>query len=371
MRADQVAARRMRNSRLTGPRFTRPDAVAAWHGAMQGQDYGQAKWSIGQRAEGLVDADVDQALAAGSIVRTHVLRPTWHLVARQDLRWLLALTGPRVQGRNTRRHRELGLDARVLARSERVIASALEGGGRMTRDEIGAILAGAGIDPSGQRLPYVLMHCELEAVICSGGLRGKQHTFALLDKRVPPDRRGFDRDVALVELTRRYLASHGPATALDLGWWSSLTIAEIDRALHALGDEVRGETIDGLTFWMAAGEPGRAPSARGVHLLHGYDELVVGYRESRYFGDPRASKARAAWKDQTLPNGVILANGRVAGLWRSTIEPHAVRIEVHPYEGLGRVAARGLEAAARRLGRFVGRPATVNVHGRGLVAADR
>ena len=108
-----------------------------------------------------------------------------------------------------------------------------------------------------------------------------------------------------------------------------------------------------------------------MHLLHGYDELVVGYRESRYFGDPRATKARAAWRDQTLPNGVILANGRVAGLWRRTIEPHAVRIEVHPYEGLGRVAARGLEAAARRLGRFVGRPATVNVHGRGLVAADR
>src|SRR2546422_6651480 len=119
MRADQVAGRRMRNSRLTGPRFTRPDAVAAWHGAMQGQDYGQAKWSIGQRAEGLVDADVDQALAAGSIVRTHVLRPTWHPVARHHLPWLLALTGPRVQGRNTRRPPELGLDPRGLPPTRR------------------------------------------------------------------------------------------------------------------------------------------------------------------------------------------------------------------------------------------------------------
>jgi hypothetical protein len=349
----------MRNSRLTGPGFARPDEVVAWHAAMQGQDYGAAKWSIGQRAEGLVDADVDEALTTGSIVRTHVLRPTWHLVARQDLRWLLALTGPRIRGANERRHRELGLDAKVLARSERVIASALAGGARLTRDEIGSVLAGAEIDPSGQRLPYVLMHCELEAVICSGGLRGRQHTFALLDERVPPDRRGFDRDLALAELARRYLASHGPGTARDLAWWSSLTIADITRALHALGDDVRSETIDGLTFWMAAGEPGRLPGARGVHLLHAYDELVVGYRHSRYFGDPRAAEALGAWRDQTLPNGVILSNGRVAGLWRRTIEPRAVRIEVHPYEGLEPGAARALEAAARCLGRFVGRPATI------------
>src|SRR5437870_2965961 len=97
MRADQIAGWRMRNSRLTKPQFTRPDEVVRWNGAMQAQDYGPAKWSIGQRAAGLVDADLDEALASARIVRTHVLRPTWHFVARDDVRWLLALTGPRVQ----------------------------------------------------------------------------------------------------------------------------------------------------------------------------------------------------------------------------------------------------------------------------------
>lgn len=330
---------------------------------MQGQDYGPAKWSIGQRALGLVDADVDEALAVGSIVRTHVLRPTWHLVAREDLRWLLALTGPRVRLRNQRRYDELGLGTRILARSERIVASGLEGGQRMTRGELETLLAGAGIDPSGQRLAYLLMHCELQAVVCSGGLRGKQHTFALVDELVPPEHRGFDREEATLELVRRYLASHGPATARDLAWWSSLKIADLDRALQALGDDMRSRSIDGLTFWMSAGEPDRVPRPRGVHLLHAYDELLVGYQRSRFFGDPRGPRALAAWKDRTLPNGVITLNGRVAGMWRRTIGPRAARIEVYPYEGLEAAVLRGLEAAASRLGRFVGRPAAVQLAG--------
>ena len=357
MRADQIAGRRVRNSRLTKSEFVGPDQVVRWHGAMQAQDYGPAKWSIGQRATGLVDADVDEALASGLIVRTHVLRPTWHFVARDDVRRLIALTGPRVQQHTAPRYRQLGLDAKTRARCERTIASGLEGGNQMTRNEIGAVLARARIDASGQRLPHVLLHCELEAVICSGGLRGKQQTFALFDDRVPPNDRAFDREDALVELARRYLKSHGPATEQDLRWWSSLTIADIRRALHHLGDQVRSESIEGLTFWSSAGEPARPPGSRGVHLLQVYDELLVGYTQSRFFGDPGAPVAQAARSDRRLPSGVVLSNGKVAGRWRRTIEPRGVKIEVHLHESLESPSARELDRAVRRLGRFVGRPA--------------
>src|SRR5204863_8747347 len=137
-----------------------------WHGAIRAQDYGPAKWSIGQRTSNLVDEDLDRALMEGSIVRTHVLRPTWHFVARDDLRLMLSLTGPRVHQHNGPRYRELGLDETTRARSEAVIISALEGGNRLTRDEIGRALDRAKIDRSGQRLPYMLLHCELEAAIC-------------------------------------------------------------------------------------------------------------------------------------------------------------------------------------------------------------
>jgi hypothetical protein len=346
----------MRNSRLTGPGFESADEAVRWHLAMQAQDYGPGKWSIGQRSKGLVDADLDEALAAGSIVRTHVLRPTWHFIERDDVRWLLALSGPRVQQGNAGRYRELGLDARSRARAEKLIVSGLSGGNHLTRNEIGDILDAARFNRSGQRLPYILMHCELEAVICSGGLSGKQQTYALLDERVPKGS-PFDRGDALVELTRRYLGSHGPATVKDLSWWSGFTMADIRKALDLLGAEVWSETVDGIVLWSVAADEAPPPRARGVHLLQTYDELVVGFSESRFFGDAGVERARAAWsgRDGTLPSGGVLLNGRIGGHWRRTIERILIRVELHLYEEPKRADARALAAAASDLGRFFGR----------------
>jgi len=355
-----IARRRLRNSRLTGVGFTTPEEAVGWHLAMQAQDYGPAKWSIGQRSKGLTDEDLDEALASGSIIRTHVLRPTWHFVARDDLRWLLALSGPRVQQGNAGRYRELGLDARTRARAEKVIVSALEGGNRLTRKEIAAVLDDSGIDRSGQRMPYFLSHCELEAVIGSGGLAGKQQTYALLDERVPAGGR-FDRDDSLVELVRRYLTSHGPATVKDMNWWSGLTMTDLRRALELLGEKVRSETVDGMVLWSIALDDSPAPAARGAHLLQTYDELGVGYTESRFIGDPGAERARAAWGDRTYPSGVLLLNGRVGGHWRRTIERTEVPIEVHLYQKSKPADTKSLEAAAARLGRFLDLPVTLDV----------
>ena len=340
--------------------FEAPDEVVQWHGAMQAQDYGPAKWSIGQRATGVVEEDLDKALADGSIIRTHALRPTWHFVARSDLRWVLALTGPRVQRRNRSRYRELGLDGRTIARCERTISSALDGG-RLTRKEIGDVLDGARIDRSEQRLPYILMHCELEAIICSGGLTGKQHTYALVDDQVPIEL-GFDRDRALVELTRRYLTSHGPATIKDLRWWSSLTVSDIKGALNALGSEVRSEEIDGLTLWSMASEPSGPDLERGVHLLQTYDEIIVGYTESRFLGDPRAETARAAWGDRTLPTGVVILNGSIGGRWRRSLAARdSVIVAIVLYERAKPRDVAALEDAADALGRFLGRKCELEV----------
>jgi Winged helix DNA-binding domain len=353
----QVARRRLRNSRLTGTRFQSPDEAVRWHLAMQAQDYGPAKWSIGQRSTGLVDGDLDAALAEGSIVRTHVLRPTWHFVARDDIRWLLALSGPRVQQGNGSRYRDLGLDERTRARGERAIASALEGGNRLTRNELGAVLDDAGIDREGQRLPYFLMHCELEAVICSGGLSGKQHTYALLDEQVPGTVGRFDRDEALAELTRRYLQSHGPATVKDLGWWSGLTMADIRRGMDLLGSEVRSDTVDGVVLWSGAEDVASARD-RGAHLIQTYDEVVVGYTESRFLGDPALERAKAAWtggSDIPLPTGGVMLHGRIAGHWRRTLSPTRIDVEVHLYQEPTQGDARAVGAAAAELGRFFGR----------------
>ena len=350
----------MRNSGLTGERFRSPDEVVAWHGAMQAQEYGLAKWSIAQRAHGIVDEDVDRALEAGAIVRTHVLRATWHFVAARDIRWMLTLTAPRVRRNLASRFRELGLDPQTLARCETAIASALSRNRRLTREELGGVIRDAGIDPSGQRLPFILSHCELEAVICSGGLSGKRHTYALFDDRVPKNRR-FDRDQALAELVRRYLQSHGPATARDLGWWSTLPMSDVRNGLHHLGSAVRSEAIEETTFWMLSADrrsPGRGSRA---YFLQLYDETLVGYTESRFFGDSRQAAARAAWRDRSLPSGVVLIEGGVAGHWKRTMNKDLVTLEVLLYDEPSSVVARRLEAAAAEMGRFLGRPANMEL----------
>ena len=344
----------MRASGLTGSGFSAPEDVVRRHGAMQAQEYPLAKWAIGQRADGLVDADVDRALSDGSIVRTHVLRPTWHFVARDDLRWLLALTGPRVQRTAQRRLRQLGLDGRTIARCEVAIRSALEGGNRLTRNELGEVLDRAKVDRSGQRLPWVILHCELEAIICSGGLTGKQHTYALVDERVPNDK-SFHRDQALAELARRYLTGHGPATVQDLRWWSSLTVADIRQALAMLGSDVVREEIEGIEFWSLASQSGGPSPKGGVQLLHAFDELIVGYTQSRYVGDPRAEMARAAWTDRSLPQGHLLRDGSVAGFWRRSMKSDAVAVEALLYDRVNPPVLRALRKAVGDLARFVGR----------------
>jgi Winged helix DNA-binding domain len=354
-----LARRRMHASRLTGTPFTEPAEVVRHHLAMQAQDYAPAKWSIGQRSEGLIDADVDRAVADGSIVRTHVLRPTWHFVAREDLRWLMALSGPRVQQGNAGRHRQLGLDAKTLGRAERAIARALDGGERRTRDELAEVLDRSRIDREGQRMPYILMHLELEAVIGSGGLDGKRQTYALLDGRVPASP-PMDRDEAVIELVRRYLGSHGPASVKDMSWWSGLTMSDLRRALGDLDEEVRSGEAGDLTLWSLASADARPPATRGAQLLQTYDELVVGYTESRFLGDPWKDFARAAWMERSFPTGLLTLGGRVGGHWRRTIVRDGVRIEAHLYEEPSRATTRALDAAAEAFGRFVEVPASVD-----------
>jgi DNA glycosylase AlkZ-like len=220
-----VAQRRLRNERLVGPAFAAPADVVSWLGAVQSQDYGGAKWAVAQRARGCSDADVEEACDRGDIVRTHVMRPTWHFVTSADARWMLELTAPRVHAANAYYYRQLELDERVFTKSHAALAAALRGGRHLTRVELGHALERAGIRAAGTRLAYVLMRAELDAVICSGPRRGKQFTYALFDERVPASK-PLARDQALAELVRRYFASHGPATVQDFAWWSGLTVAD-------------------------------------------------------------------------------------------------------------------------------------------------
>ena len=351
---------RIASTRLTGAPFDSAAETVRWHGAMQGQDYGPAKWSIGQRTRAVTDADIDRELDDGAVLRTHALRPTWHLLARRDIRWVLALTGPRVRRQLDRRFGQLDLDPRTLARCEKRISAALDGDNHLSRKEIAGVLRAAKIDPSGQRLPCILIHCELESLICSGRLVGKNQTFALLDDRAP-EGVTLDRDEAMSKLVRTYLQSHGPATIADFRWWSGLPATDIRRTLHLLGAGVTAEEIGGLTFWSLAGNPEPPPAVRTAHLLQMLDEAFVAYTESRHFGDPRADEARSAWGQRGLPAANVLLRGRVAGHWRRTLDPKSMPVELMLYGDPKPGDLKTIEAAAKRMGKFVGLSVSTSV----------
>jgi hypothetical protein len=350
-----IAHWRLHNLRLEGAPLPAPEAVVGWLGAVQSQDFGPAKWSVAQRTSGAGDAEVDRAVAEGAILRTHVLRPTWHFVAAADIRWLLELTAPRVHALSAHYYRQLGLDDEAFRRSSAVLVGALEGGAQLTRKQLAATLEAAGIGLGGFRLAYLLMNAELQGIVCSGAPRGKQQTYALLEQRAP-QAASLPHEQALAELTVRYFTSHGPATVRDLGWWSSLTAADIRQGLELAGSRLQREVVDGVDFWFAGSPPTTRPASPQVHLLQGYDEYIVGYSQSRSVLN---LAGRTLLPTRPVFIGVVILDGQLAGHWKRTVGRDTVAFEVALYEPFDDAQTKALQAAADRHGEFLGLAATV------------
>ena len=349
---------RLRNQKLVQSDARDLVGVVSWLGAVQSQDYAGAKWALSLRVSGLSDADVDRAFDTGAIVRTHILRPTWHFVAPADIRWMLALTGPRVLAGNRFYCRKSGLDEKVLARSRRVLEKALGGGKFMTRTALGAVLARAGIEGEGQRLAYLMMDAELQQVVCSGPREGKQFTYSLLDERAPRAR-VLANEEALAELTRRYFASHGPATVADFVWWSGLTVKLAKTGLEMLGRAVVSETIEGCTYWSVplsgASSRKKTPAEDPiVHLLPNYDELMNALRDRRLFLDAAGPPPAGAFEG--FPHQLAI-DGILRGAWRRTVTGRGVTIEVRPFRPLSKDEKAALADAVARYGTFMNLPA--------------
>lgn len=354
MTSPEIAQRRLRRQRLAGAPFARPEEAVQWLGAVQAQDYAGAKWALGLRSRGTTSAAVDQALAAGAFLRTHVLRPTWHLVSAADIRWLLMLTAPHVHAVNAPYYRRVGLDDDLFRRSNAALARALEGGQQRTRAELIAELQQAGFVTDALGYLYLLMHAELDAVICSGALRGKWHTYALLKERAP-QARTLERDEALAELTTRYFAGHGPATLNDFRWWSGLPATAVRRAVELVKGRLRQELVDGETYWDAPTPPLVAPASPVAHLLPNYDEYLVGYRDRRAVYDPVDLKALGTRGD-ILSTHTIVLDGQVVGVWKRTLTKDAVAIEARPFRSLDAAEYHAVVAAAERYSSLVGLP---------------
>lgn len=350
--ARTLLEQRLQRQQLVRSTFTSPADLVAWFGAVQSQDFAGASWAIAMRLRDRSVRDVQHAFDDGLIVRTHVMRPTWHFVAPEDLAWIQRLTAARVRQRLAPYDRRLELTAAVLKKSRAVIVRALSGGRSLTRTTLAEALSKAGVLASGQRLAHIVMHLELDAQICSGPRRGSQFTYTLVDERIT-DTKTFEGDDARAELLRRYLQSHGPATLRDFVWWSGLTMRDARTAADGLRSHLRSEMLDGLTYWSLPFSAAQRPRRPLVRALPNYDEYLIAHQDRGLTAAPPLPKRWPKGDERLFPH-VVAIDGRVAGVWRRTITATTLTVDCRRFRVWSRDEIRALERETERYASSLG-----------------
>ncbi|AFR28311.1 winged helix DNA-binding domain-containing protein [Arthrobacter sp. Rue61a] len=382
--AETIRRTRLRRQQLRAPFAGNPGDVVRNLLAVQSQEFPYARWTLAQRSSAstspmVTAADVEQAVSDGVILRTHILRPTWHFVHRDDLGWLMGLSADRLHQGNKGMYRQTGIDEGAAAKSGRILAAAVAGGAHKTREELAEVLVQAGFPGKGLGFIYHLMHAEISRILVSGSpVRSAggalKQTYALFEERVPGSvlspLTAEAREQALGQLALRYFTSRGPATIKDCAVWSGLTMKDVKRGI-GVSEEISPGSLgtvhfDGLEFYLASEEAealtnGDDPSAMEdpglprLDLIQCYDEYVMGYSQSRHFLGGTAPY----FPEDNGPMHVVLLNGRLAGWWRHSFSGMTCELDVRMNRPATAEEQDALEAEADRYGRFLGMETTL------------
>jgi Winged helix DNA-binding domain len=360
MTRQDVLERRLATQRLQGAGLPAAADVVRLLGCVQSQEYAHALWSLGMRTNGLSSAEVQAEFDRGDFLRTHILRPTWHFVAAEDIRWILEVTAPRVQRLNQTIYRQHGLDPATLDHGVAVITEELRGGRYRTRAELGQALADRQLPSQGIRLAYIVMNAELQGVICSGPVRGAQQTYALLDERTPRlgNANALRASASAAELARRFFMGHGPASLQDLARWSSLTLSRCRDALDAVKDQLDCATVEGVELWFDP-DPPPTDELSGALLLPLYDELTLSYPVINF---PQASGHPHTPGEDLFVGCVIIAETNV-GIWRRIVKGRKMIMEIALAPGVLQRSRSPAEAAANRLAIFMEKELELTITG--------
>jgi hypothetical protein len=349
MNHKDIAKLRLINQQIAVSKFSSPVDLVSWMGAMQAQDYNMVKWAIGLRVPGSKLENLEKAIERGEIIRTHLLRPTWHFVAADDLRWMIELTAPQLRSGSRSRHKELGLTAKVVSKSNKIIREALEGGQHLTRKELNPLLETAGFRNENNLFAHLLFVAELDGLICSGTTKRNQHTYTLLEERIPAKSK-LTRDNALEKLARSYFTSHGPATLGDFTWWSGLPVKDARNALEMIGNDFISKEIGAQTYWFSE-NLALKEEKNTVHLLPAYDEFLISYKDRS--ASITATEQQKAISNNGIFRPVIVVNGEVAGIWKRTVKPAKVVIEILFFKAPTKKVKEQAEVAARKFALFL------------------
>lgn len=350
MNQSNISQLRLFNQQISTKKFARAKELVAWMGAMQAQDYPMAKWAVGIRLPNSTEKMLNTALDKGEILRTHLMRPTWHFVSADDIYWMIELTAPQIKAATKFRARYLELTNAVLAKSNRVIERALTRNEYLTREELVAELKNAKIRTDENRSSHLLMHAELDGLICSGRNKGNKQTYALLENRVSKSKK-LSREESLKELARRYFSSHSPATLHDFAWWSGLSMADTRNALEMIKSTLVSESINGNTFWLPNlfSIPQQHSS---LFLLPAFDEFLISYADRSASLD--AKHRTVSVSENGIFRPPIVIDGKVTGLWKRVIERDKLIIETTLFRIHSKKERHIIQQASEALGRFWG-----------------
>jgi len=351
-----VARWRLRTQHLVEPHLPGSADVVGALLAVQAENPAQSAWAVATRTASPDQADLAAALDDGSVLRTHVLRPTWHYVSAVDLVWLVEVTAPGAR-RPIIQQLQASHDDAALDRLRETVVAALAGT-QLTRSQVAEVMEQAGQSVGGHDLILLMADLELQALVCSGPVVDGVHSYALVADRVPASRR-LDRDEALAEIAWRYLTGHGPAGVDDLAYWGTLSVTDARAGVAAAPDRLGSFEHDGCTFWHAPGqEAPTGPSAPAGHLLQILDETYRGYATgSRWVLDA----AGAVPRGREAAIGMALVDGQLLAGMKRSVTARRVTFELRPYASWTDAALAAVEEAAGRYGAFLGLEAAVRL----------
>jgi hypothetical protein len=351
MNLAEIGKIRAVNQQIVSTAFATVKEVVGWMGAMQAQDFAMAKWAAGVRLPVSTQADVETAINNAEILRTHILRPTWHFVSADDIYWMLDLTAPQIRAAVKTRFRELDLTEALFAKSNRIIEDALLASKQLSRAELVTELRNGGIATDENRASHILFRAELDKLICSGAINKGMHCYALLEERVPRTKQ-LNKSESLAKLAKKFFESHGPAMLQDFAWWSGLSAHDAKQALESVKSNLNSEVILGQTFWFSNSLADSSQVSDEIaYLLPAFDEYIISYK------DRSAVLLHENQSHAISSNGifrpVILLNGVVIGLWKRTLKKDKIVVEIVPFEQPDNKTRELIEKAALQFGRFI------------------
>ncbi|PBI87544.1 hypothetical protein BSF41_29810 [Flavobacterium sp. ACN2] len=319
----EISHYRMASQKLYQENQCSPQEIVKHFGAMQAQDYAMAKWAIGSRCSSS-EKEIEEAINSGQIIRTHILRPTWHFVSPDDIYWMLELSSPQVKRLFATMAKQHGFDEKKFDQVNAAIEKLLAGNNHLTREEI---MQELNIQKkAGDLSPViVMMNAELDGLVCNGKMKGKQITYALLEERVSKPKNKLSTEEALAKLALRYFESHGPATIYDFSWWSGFPATICKKIINAIELQLENITIDNQQYWFKKGLRDEGNFREGVHFLPAFDEILISYKtREASFNTEHQSKV---FTNNGIFKPIILENGKVIGIWKRTIKKDYAKIE--------------------------------------------